>query len=322
MNHTKQGRESYETCLDMICQNEDCTVYQKETEAGRMTVSRYLVFPGIELLYKDVCLSKYEFRLECPYHNILEIEHCREGRMECHAEQAFYYMAQGDISIRSTDLSAHEIVFPSGHYSGLTIVLDLERTPRCLNCLLADVNVEPDALRRKFCLPEQDHFILRQLPGIEHIFSELYAVPETIMRGYLKVKVLEVLLFLTGLDVAHDQISPRRYSASQVTLAKNVCGYLCGHLKEHITIAELAKRFGASPTQLKTSFHGVYGTSIQAFAREEKMRRAAMLLRQTDRTVMDIAGQFGYANASKFSSTFQSVLGQTPTQYRLRTGPD
>lgn len=316
-NMMKQKPQSFESCLETICKQEDCTVFHRENELGSMEVTRHKLFPGIELLYKDIHVSRYDFQPMCPYRNILEIEHCREGRMECESEQTFYYVSRGDICIRSTDLSAHQVVFPSGRYCGVTIVIDLERTPRCLNCLLADVNVQPDALRQKFRLPEQDSFILRQLPSIEHIFSELYAVPESIRRGYLKVKVLEVLLFLTGLDIVHDQVLPRRYSQSQVSLAKNVCQYLCDHLKEHITIAELAKQFGTSPTQLKTSFRGVYGTSIQSFAREEKMRRAAVLLRETDRTVMDIAGQFGYANASKFSSTFQSVLGQTPTQYRL-----
>lgn len=311
--------KSYETYLNTIQKTEECVVYRGENGWGSMEITCHKVFPGIELLYKDIRLSRYDFQLECPYRNILEIEHCREGRMECESEQTFYYVSQGDIAIRSTDLSEHEVVFPSGHYCGLNVVIDLEQTPRCLNCLLEDVDVRPDALRRKFCLPGQDCFILRKLPSIEHIFSELYDVPESVKRGYLKVKVLELLLFLTGLDMEQDKVLPRRYTQSQVTLAKNVGQYLCEHLREHITIAELAKRFGTSPTQLKTSFRGVYGTSVQTFAREEKMRRAAVLLRETDRTVMDIAGQFGYSNASKFSGTFQTVLGQTPMQYRLQS---
>ena len=38
-----------------------------------------------------------------------------------------------------------------------------------------------------------------------------------------------------------------------------------------------------------------------AFLRAQKMHGAAALLRTTDRTVLDIAGQFGYDNASKFA---------------------
>ena len=67
----------------------------------------------------------------------------------------------------------------------------------------------------------------------------------------------------------------------------------------------------------KTSFKGVYGSSIQAFQREQKMRAAAKLLQSTDRTVLDIAGQFGYANGSKFAAAFQNVMGVSPNEYRF-----
>ena len=44
--------------------------------------------------------------------------------------------------------------------------------------------------------------------------------------------------------------------------------------------------------------------------------RPAELLRSTDRTVLDIAGQFGYDNASKFARAFRSVIGVSPNAYR------
>ena len=54
----------------------------------------------------------------------------------------------------------------------------------------------------------------------------------------------------------------------------------------------------------------------QAFLRAQKMHAAAELLRSTDRTVLDIAGQFGYDNASKFARAFRSVIGVSPNAYR------
>ncbi|MFR6406363.1 MAG: helix-turn-helix domain-containing protein [Holdemanella sp.] len=56
--------------------------------------------------------------------------------------------------------------------------------------------------------------------------------------------------------------------------------------------------------------------SPAAFLRAQKMHAAAELLRSTDRTVLDIAGQFGYDNASKFARAFRSVIGVSPNAYR------
>ena len=53
-----------------------------------------------------------------------------------------------------------------------------------------------------------------------------------------------------------------------------------------------------------------------AFLRAQKMHSAAQLLRTSDRTVLDIAGQFGYDNASKFARTFRDVIGVSPNEYR------
>ena len=53
----------------------------------------------------------------------------------------------------------------------------------------------------------------------------------------------------------------------------------------------------------------VYGKPLYQCIRAYKMRVAARLLRETDRTVLDIAGEFGYGNSSKFAAAFREVLG-------------
>ena len=93
---------------------------------------------------------------------------------------------------------------------------------------------------------------------------------------------------------------------------------LLASTEDDVTISALAQELGASPSQLAASFRGVYGMTPAAFLRAQKMHSAAQLLRTSDRTVLDIAGQFGYDNASKFSECFKKRYGVTPTQYRAR----
>ena len=154
---------------------------------------------------------------------------------------------------------------------------------------------------------------------MEHIFSELYAVPAGIRRGYFKVKVLELLLFLSALDVAHEK---RGYTAAQVRLARTARDALLASTEDDVTISALAQELGASSSQLAASFRGVYGMTPAAFLRAQKMHSAAQLLRTSDRTVLDIAGQFGYDNASKFAKAFRSVIGVSPSAYRAGADSD
>ena len=52
--------------------------------------------------------------------------------------------------------------------------------------------------------------------------------------------------------------------------------------------------------------------------RRQKMESAALMLRDTERSVLEIAGCFGYDNGSKFSKAFKDILGVTPAVYRHR----
>ena len=46
------------------------------------------------------------------------------------------------------------------------------------------------------------------------------------------------------------------------------------------------------------------------------MHEAARQLRETDRTVAEIAAAVGYESQGKFARVFREVLGVTPTEYR------
>ena len=223
-------------------------------------------------------------------------------------------LAPGDLAIVRRAAEAVPVRFPTGHYHGITVTIDPARAPDCLSCFLEDVEVRPSALIEKFCA-DGACFVTRSSSGVAHIFSELYSVPEGIRKGYFKVKILELLLFLSAFPIQAAQ-PQHGYSLSQVQLAEQIGAYLLQNTERRLTVAELSRHFGASATLINSSFRGVYGMSPAAFLRAQKMHGAARLLRRTDRTVLDIAGQFGYDNGSKFAKAFRDVIGVSPNAYR------
>lgn len=293
-----------------------CTTYRLTDAEEESRIAVYTVFPGIQLVYQDVHAPGFRLRQK-PSSALLEISHCREGRLEYETENGCCYLTPGDLAVLFRRDGDYETLFPLNHYHGLSVTIDLERTPRCLSCFLADVTTSPHALADKFC-GERPFFIARSDPRIEHIFSELYHVPEELKAGYFKVKVLELTLFLTALDISADESARKSCPRAQVLLARNVCRYLTEHVSDRVTLDQLSDIFHVSGASIKNSFRTVYGESVYRYVRAQKMQMAAEALKNSDATVMEIAGRFGYDNASKFSGAFRDVMGATPNEYRRR----
>lgn len=294
---------------------ESFSIYRSQDSTGDCEVTVYPVFSGIELVYYDVHMQSCDINL-AKGREMLIITHCQEGRIEFEYKNGEYlYLASGDLSIQKNTENIRHRYCPLSHYHGVSVAIDMNRVPRCFSCILDDVFVSPEELEMKFC-SEKPYSIMRENISIEHIFSELYSVPENIRKGYHKVKVLELLLFLSGLEYKGESEERRYFSRSQVTAAKEAKKYLLSHLDEHITITELADMLGISSTSLKICFKGVYGDTINGYITNYKMQKAASLLKNTDKSVLEIAGIVGYNNGSKFAGAFRRVMNKSPNEYR------
>ena len=107
-----------------------------------------------------------------------------------------------------------------------------------------------------------------------------------------------------------------RTARAHAALAAAVRDYLDECPERRVTLAELETRFHVSGTQIKSAYRETFGASLYADTKRRKMLAAAEALRQTDRTVLEIAGSLGYDNASKFAAAFRSIHGVSPTEYR------
>lgn len=288
--------------------------FHLENESGTGDITLYRVFPGIELVYNDMHMA-YCNKHQQPAPYVMEINYCKEGRCEClFGENQYCYMSAGDLSFCSLHDSAHQSEFPTSHYHGITVTIDFsavtEEMERVLELLAVNLT------RIKALSQAKDFTILRTDATAEHIFSELYKVPPAIRRGYIRVKLLELLLVLTGLDLPKDSAKHASFPVAQIETIKQIHAFLVKHFSEHYTIDELSKRFDISPTIMKKCFRGVYGNSVYAYMKKYRLQVAERLLKESRATVGEIALQIGYQNPNKFTSAFCAEYGIPPTAYR------
>lgn len=83
-----------------------------------------------------------------------------------------------------------------------------------------------------------------------------------------------------------------------------------------VTLESLAEHFHLSGPYLSKYIKEKLGMTFQEAVREERMKRAKTLLKETSRQVETIAADVGYENAEHFNRLFKKACGITPVQYR------
>ena len=173
-----------------IIRGENCSVYKMENETGEGVITRYPVFPGIELLYDDIHMSCGVAHREDPRADLLEINHCRTGRFECEfSDGRAVYLGEGDLAVNVMTNRTRETWFPLSHYHGITIAVDIPVADRVLRqvseALGEGLYCDLFAMRDRLCA-HNSCFVMRAADSIQHIFSELYHAPEDLRAGYFK----------------------------------------------------------------------------------------------------------------------------------------
>ncbi len=300
----------------LLVQSDGCSVYQFRNDTGDGTMTCYEIFPGAMLSFNDFHVAHFDSAY-VPGRNMFVIDHCREGKMEyLAAENAYAYVGAGDIKMDRRLTHTGRFIFPSSHYHGLTIAFDIEIAASALSKEVKDFPIDLTALQQKYCPGRYPH-VIREMGAAEHIFGELYQVPEKIRIPYFKIKIMELLLYLDALELPKEQKERPYYYKTQIEKVKAIQAFLAEHMAENYTQEQLSSRFEIPLTGMKNCFKSVYGTSIGAWLTDYRMNRAAEFLRaDREQSVAEIAGLVGYDSASKFAIAFRKIMGMSPLEYR------
>ena len=303
----------------LLAQSDGCSVWQFRNDTGEGTMTTYALFPGVALSFNDFHMASFDSSFTAQQ-RLFVVDYCRGGRMEyAAAENALSYTKAGDLKLDRRLTHQGRFAFPSSHYHGITVGFDLDVAEASLPQQVRDFPVSPAALVEKFALGAYPRvFHGGALP--QQLFEEMYRLPGSIRVPYLKIKVLELLLYLQAMEIPAEADEPYFYK-TQVEKVKAIRDYLADHLTDTPTQAALSAKFGIPLTAMKQCFKSVYGVSIGAWVTACRMDKAAQLLRQgrSGGTVAEIAAAVGYDSASKFAAVFKKSTGRTPLEYRSET---
>lgn len=155
---------------------------------------------------------------------------------------------------------------------------------------------------------------LRLAAPLQALGRQMLACPMqgALKRMYLSAKALELTaLALGALQPAPAASTPGGRSRADVERLHHARDLLLADLQHPPALPELARRVGVNVNKLTTGFRQLFGCSVYAYVREQRMAQAHALLAAGEMSVSEAAYACGYTD-SHFSKAFQRRYGVLP----------
>ena len=287
-----------------------------ENETGDGTITACAVFPGLQAVLLDFRLSRCDTQLTLNK-DVMDMGYCIDGRFECTVNKQYCYLASaGDFSLGFFGKQESRGRFPTRRYRGINFFLDVKEFSQHHANALRELDIR---MERIHALADMNTrcFVLHHSPELTAIETAIADGFRKKSRSHLRIKIIELLLFLSNLDDTKARETPVYLNKRHAALAEAVHERLTADGFGHITIEQLATEFGVSITALKTSFKSVYGAPIYQYQKDLRLQKAQQLLRETDLSISVIASEVGYTSPAKFSEAFKKRFGISPREYKL-----
>lgn len=148
--------------------------------------------------------------------------------------------------------------------------------------------------------------------GIREIYKEWQQQKE----GYplmIKANILRILTML--IRTYQDESKSGEMLKEKKTAMKRLeqaISYIDTHYSEKITLDEVAAAAYMSSNYFSSYFRKVTGISFSEYVTRIRISRARELLRDTDKSVMEIAMECGFHNISNFYRLYKKHVGKPP----------
>jgi AraC-like DNA-binding protein len=91
--------------------------------------------------------------------------------------------------------------------------------------------------------------------------------------------------------------------------------------RDPLEVAALARAAHMSPAHFSREFRKAFGETPHQYLLTRRLERAAALLRNTDRSVLEICLDVGLQSVGSFTTSFGRTYGMTPLDYRAAHPP-
>lgn len=268
---------------------------------------------GAGTIYPD------HFFVQRHWHNSVEILKIVKGTFKAELNLDEYILEPGDICMISSG-ELHQLTGCIRDSVHDVFIFD----PRLLSFTYKD-QVEEELLEpwsaQKLCFP---HIIRPKDPeyGIFDCYISRLIRLGLSQEGHwyfqCKILLLEFLYQVWSKGLMKDQTVTGLSAGEleQIDRYKRIISYIEENYMKKITLDDLADVAGCSSQYICRFFKKLSGDTPIQYLITFRVHKAAVMLTETTKTVLEVCLDCGFENISYFIRTFSRIMGMTPGQYR------
>ncbi|MGI5958510.1 MAG: AraC family transcriptional regulator [Massiliimalia sp.] len=163
------------------------------------------------------------------------------------------------------------------------------------------------------CFQPQESRIFRAGEGLALCFRQLmqaFDAPDDYFHTHVRNAFSEVLIALSAPAMCHKQ----RDSHSM----EGCIEYIRLHSRDALTVPFLAEREGMSVSAFQKNFVRAAGISPAEYILKVKVEEAKLQLLDPERTITEIAYEYGFSSSQYFATVFKRFCYVTPSEFRKK----
>lgn len=255
-------------------------------------------------------------------HAFLEIVCVVEGSCTNYVQQQELHMKKGDICIIAPE-TEHAVSAFSDDCILINIILRVSTFEKAFFGVLSENDILSHFFMRTLYHSKTHPYLYFRTGDDQELFDYvLYAYQEFLGNHQYKERFLNniisaffiILLRNHGSDVIVPEIDTEGNDENVIFILK--------YMQENystVTLSSLAEFFNYSERQIQRIIKKSTGISFSENIQKLKMKHAAQLLMDPDRSVSAVAEDLGYSDVGNFRHIFKKYYGMSPAEYRSRT---
>lgn len=183
------------------------------------------------------------------------------------------------------------------------------------------LHLKKELLRYLYMIIEES----RKVFDVPHPDPELKKMPlhphpslggQQLIKNLLEILLINIMREETERDDAESVFLMKEELDNH--LANRIKDYLQAHVKECVTISDLAAALNYNKSYLFRQFKASTGRTIMSYFTDMKIESAKKDLRHTDLPIAEIAQSYSFDTPNYFSKAFKRITGESPAEYRKR----